>query len=159
MSSYMVDAKTLGACCDMIINQNIIDRWGGNWEVRSGWYRVLVDPAPLAEPWTIKAESFRVQPGELRRRLWAALGKMNLAALKARYGDDCNDPIPEYQGGGEYLYHTPAMAHMRVKEAHCFRYQCFEGNIPNTDLFQLFERTTQYECERIVKASPLYEDA
>ena len=160
MSSYMVDTKTLGRCCDMVTNQIIIARDSGNYHLYGGWYRVLVDPT-AENDYTFCSESFRkagISPEEFNRRLWAALGQINRDAVNARYQENESN-IQKYTGEHEYLYRTPAMAAARVKDAQEFLYQCSEGNVPATELFQLFENTIFWECKRIVAGMPAYEAA
>ena len=70
--------------------------------------------------------------GQYRARLWAALYRMNRAAVRARYGSlrdmmppDWRTPAPD---GGSTLG-------QRFKSAACLSYQCTEGNVPDSRLF------------------------
>lgn len=81
--------------------------------------------------------------GDLEReagnRIGRALRQMNIDALKARYGNrlepDELDPSYEFRA---YAKASPVEMHKAIR---CLRYQCAEGDVPDTNpLFNELER-------------------
>lgn len=162
MSSFMVSAETLGACCDMILNACMFDHIGGvDSDMRREWYHLLIDTGVEDSSW-IRPESFRragMSFQGLHEALWTLLGSMNLLAVHSRYGDDCGEVVPQHPGSHHAFVDTRPLAIARVKAAHCLIYQCSEGHVPESPLFKLFERTVLAECERLIMATPEYEES
>lgn len=84
-----------------------------------------------------------------------ALFAMNGLALHARYG--MSDPAPAFRFDMGMLA-TPALVE-HYKAMQCFLYQCSEGNIPESSLFQAVDDAAGLLARRIVEQSAAYEDA
>lgn len=85
----------------------------------------------------------------LGRRLHA----MNAHAVEARYREPC-DAITDYQ----YRSKNYSKCEM-LKAMNCLRYQCTEGNIPETALYDELCRAIEKLNAAIVDSLPEYESA
>jgi hypothetical protein len=61
------------------------------------------------------------------------LHQLNAEAVSQRYS--CNDPVPEYR----YAAFLPSLI-QQYKSLACLLYQCTEGNIPQTALYQSMQQ-------------------
>jgi hypothetical protein len=75
-----------------------------------------------------------------------ALIAMNIEALRQRYGDP---PLPFTYDYHPHTDDNPNLALLRA--LHCFIYQCSEGNVPDSDLYQQVEAVVEglqlYACK------------
>jgi len=93
-------------------------------------------------------------PHHVPRNLAEALFDMNCDAVEARYGHGDTD-------GSQFTYKqvlcptsVPAYKHMS-----CLLYQCSEGDIPTTPLYQALEQCKSYLASGIISSLPEYEAA
>ena len=76
---------------------------------------------------------------ELATKLGRELWTMNATALQSRYNDDPS----EYAAAiANYTYVEPKAVDevQHYKSLRCFTYQCYEGGVPDLDLFKRCER-------------------
>ncbi len=83
-------------------------------------------------------------PEVIAQRLY----EMNCAALGARYGD-------RYETGSKVQYvsstlHVPLG--QTLKSLECFRYQCSEGEVPKTELYEMLTRAIDALMGEILQA-------
>jgi len=100
--------------------------------------------------------SFRNQV-EDKRALAEAMYALNLRAVRSRYDDaDKAGMVPV-----TFVYHTvmPQAPIRRLKSLGCWLYQCSEGDVPETALYQAMEKYRDRLAYRIATASPEYEAA
>ena len=92
-------------------------------------------------------------------RLGQNLWKLNVKAVNQRYNE--NNPVEIYQyafdrncAGGKRKQQVRVFKSLR-----CFLYQCSEGDVPETPLFQELDRYCSALAADIVAELPEYEDA
>lgn len=85
---------------------------------------------------------------------------MNDRALIARYGDDPAEItfVGKSFRADTTRYFSETMV-QRYKALACLTYQCSEGDVPKEELFGRCETALMALSQRIVEASPLYENA
>jgi len=85
---------------------------------------------------------------------------MNQDAVMARYPgcDASNLPGPVDPKPIQYAY-SPSDTIQTYKSATCLRYQCSEGDVPETDLFKKLDEACNIMAAAIVSSLPEYEAA
>ncbi len=92
---------------------------------------------------------------------WAeALGKamfaLNIAGVNDRYGDGEAGKFRELN----YRYQPAHGSEIQVlKSLQCWKYQCSEGDVPETPLYQFFEEVEHHVALQIVMGLPEYKKA
>lgn len=86
------------------------------------------------------------------QRIGDVLFAMNGAAMIARYGDS------ELEPGGRYRPEKSAPVQC-FKQTQCLLYQCAEGDVPETPLYQEIEAVTFRLAKLIIRTLPEYERA
>jgi hypothetical protein len=83
------------------------------------------------------------------------LHAMNVAAIKARYGNDVKDMMPrtKYQ----FFFMPSGRKHQLLMSLNCFLYQCSEGSVPNRKLFKQLEQLARDVAMWIATTSPEYD--
>jgi len=95
-------------------------------------------------------------PCKDRDTLGVELLKMNHAALKVRYGDEMPESV-EFRFKPKVYYGNSKCT--VLKAMRCLRYQCAEGNVPESDLFKKLDEAINRLAIEIVDALPEYESA
>jgi len=80
------------------------------------------------------------------------LYKMNVEAVNQRYNEiNTIKPIK--------FEFTPVNQFQALKSMHCLRYQCEEGDVPETELFKVLDSIIHFVEHRIISSLPQYEIA
>lgn len=87
-------------------------------------------------------------PNKLGQKLW----NMNVQAFSERYGENIN--VPEYEWSREYINDIQL-----IKTLHCFLYQCSEGSVPETPLYQQVKKYIYHLMEKYIMRLPEYSKA
>jgi hypothetical protein len=101
------------------------------------------------------------------RDIGRALFKMNIEAVMQRYPDCRADPshlpgwdgcqtMPETYDFNDWRPMTVADLTGCLEALHCLRYQCSEGNVPETDLFAALQSACTLLAETIIETLPNY---
>lgn len=84
-------------------------------------------------------------------KLVLELRKMNIKAMNERYENFSLSsdllPSPSYESTNIYQI---------IKSLDCFCYQCCEGDIPQSKLYKLLERTSTSLCKQLIRESEQY---
>jgi hypothetical protein len=102
-----------------------------------------------------RAQAYKVDVVSIdwKDRLAKAMLALNVSAVNQRY-DEENAPH-------DFIY-QPVPYGSRIaafKSLQCWKYQCTEGNIPETNLYKFFEELLELIAVDIVTALPEYERA
>jgi hypothetical protein len=132
MSAYVVENKTI----------NTIVTWLADELRRNPFLRE-------------KAHTFKVDVESVgwKEQLAKAMFALNVSAVNQRYHE-------QHTPNG-FLY-QPVFYGSRIaafKSLRCWKYQCTEGNIPETNLYQYFEELEKQIAINIVIELPQYEEA
>jgi hypothetical protein len=97
-------------------------------------------------------------PTNAQKEAGTSIGKrlflLNRRALRARYG--CDTPqLPEFVFDG-WAGGSPVE---QFKAIHCLLYQCCEGKVPNSRLYDELNRAAGELAQRIVQDMPEYDKA
>ena len=89
---------------------------------------------------------------------------MNVCAVKARYPDDADDELPGPVGFvlGQWQYEDTLRNPRDVqalKSMHCLRYQCNEGDVPDSALYKWLTRQIGELADDLIMATPEYNAA
>jgi hypothetical protein len=94
--------------------------------------------------------------------LGAALRDLNVRAVLARY-PDCSLEADDLPGPSPLLPYAYAPilvgAHQALKSLHCLLYQCSEGDVPETPLYQALDGLSNRWAHEIVSKLPEYDQA
>jgi hypothetical protein len=84
--------------------------------------------------------------------------QLNVKAVDARYG---NGEAPKFRKLDYRFEHTEAVPLVQVlKSLQCWLYQCTEGDVPETELYGLFNNDVQrYLMNEIIDTLPEYKHA
>lgn len=88
-----------------------------------------------------------------RCALGQAMFELNCNAVSQRYNEPAN--------GSEYRYGVAATlsAVQAFKSLKCWLYQCSEGDVPDTPLYQVMDKVSDRLAHHIVSSLPEYERA
>jgi hypothetical protein len=90
--------------------------------------------------------------------LGQAMFQLNIKAVDARYGDGQAEMFRKLDYRHQITEPVPLM--QVLKSLQCWLYQCDEGNVPETELYGLFDTDVQlYLMDKIITALPEYEQA
>jgi hypothetical protein len=131
MSAFVVQDKT--------INRFIC--WMENDNYNNGWTKHRLEELKLTT----------------RETLGKALFNLNCDAVNQRYGDGQAEQFRplDYR----FTYELVTTPHQALKSLECWLYQCSEGNVPETPLFQIMEDYSHRLCASIVHNMEQYERA
>jgi hypothetical protein len=144
MSAFVVSRRTMDRCVHGILN--------------SGEYKFA-------------GESLRLDTPADRRRVGQVIGRalydMNVRAVMQRYPDCVDDPtsMPGPDGAADlpaaYVPTPPTSktwgVHNTLKALVCLRYQCSEGDIPNSDLWRELDSFIGRIALNLVSRHPAWE--
>ena len=98
-------------------------------------------------------------PADAQKEAGTKIGKklflLNRRALRARYGCGEHLSLPEFV----FERWADATPIAQFKAMHCLIYQCCEGKVPNSRLYDELNRTAGELAQRIVQDLPEYEKA
>jgi hypothetical protein len=117
------------------------------------WLRREINRLPIIS-YKLKAVSFDTSESGWAERLGQAMFQLNIEAVNARYGSARFCKL-------DYRFeHTDAVSLVQVlKSLQCWLYQCNEGDVPETELYGLFDTDVQmYLMETIITKLPEYEE-
>jgi len=122
MSSYIVDNETI----NKVVSYLYVKASGGDTSVVSlGLVKMGYD---FTDPLHTK-------------RLANAMFDLNVAAVKARYREEAGEGSPTFT----YVF-TPASQIEVIKALECWRYQCTEGRIAESELYKAMDQTRCLLC-------------
>ena len=90
-----------------------------------------------------------------------ALWKMNVEAVKQRYGRPIKD-LPGSPGSRLPKYHftrSDVDIFQLLKSVQCFLYQCSEGDVPETDLYKFVRKIEDRLCHYCATTDSRYDAA
>lgn len=106
-----------------------------------------------------------VTPAEDKRNVWSEFGSelrsMNVEAVASRYPRSALDELPGKMDEHSYIHR----ACLRPSDVEAYKlllsylYQCSEGKIPESELFQTMEKSHYNLARKIIRALPSYESA
>jgi hypothetical protein len=121
------------------------------------WLRRNIDQFSII-PHKLKEVGFDTSESGWAERLGYAMFQLNIEAVEARYG---KGEAAKFRQLDYRFKHTEAVSLMQVlKSLRCWLYQCNEGDVPETELYGLFDTDVQmYLMGKIITALPEYEKA
>jgi hypothetical protein len=137
MSAFMVEDTTI----------NIVVNW--LWRELDQFYSI---------PNKLKELGFdTTKPGWVRK-LGKAMFQLNIDGVDARYGS--GEAAKFRKLDYEYQLAPPAPLAQVLKSLQCWLYQCNEGDVPETELYKLFDDDIRlFLMNIIIAASPEYRRA
>jgi hypothetical protein len=82
--------------------------------------------------------------------------QLNCDGVNARYGAGEAEKFRPLH----FTYKSEYASAVQVlKSLHCWHYQCSEGDVPHTKLYQFFEEVEKHLAVQIVTALPAYDKA
>ena len=135
MSAFIVEDKTI----NKIVTFLAIDRDGD-------WLRREIQ----------KKTGFDLETAQGKSDFARALFRMNVAAVSQRYDDGVENFAPMTYQYQIDITITPITVFKALK---CLRYQCSEGNVPETELYKLLEYIISALAEKIISNNPEYDKA
>ena len=105
----------------------------------------------------VKQAGYDVSTREGRERLASAMFALNVEAVNQRYGPDQAQrfrPLDFHYTDG---IHTTPVATLKLLG--CWFYQCSEGNVPETELYELMYQVERAIAYQIVTRSAEYDKA
>jgi hypothetical protein len=133
MSAYMVDDKTINRIVSYLYQEQ-----DSHW-TRGRLARECGVPMIAGGP-----------------ELGALMFALNIQGVNARYGDGEASNFRPLDYQYEYELCTKMQA---LKSLQCWRYQCSEGDVPETVLYKIMDDYSHRLAESIVDALPAYEKA
>jgi hypothetical protein len=109
-------------------------------------------------PYKLKDLGFDTTKGAWEEKLGMAMFQLNIRGVEARYGKGEAGTFRKLN----YHYHRtePVPLGQVLKSLHCWLYQCCEGAVPETKLYQLFDHDIRvYLMSEIIDTLPEYENA
>jgi hypothetical protein len=109
-------------------------------------------------PYKLKGLGFDTTKGAWEEKLGMAMFQLNISGVEARYGKGEAVTFRRM----DYHYHRPAPVPLAqvLKSLQCWLYQCCEGAVPETKLYQLFDHDIRvYLMSKIIATLPEYENA
>jgi hypothetical protein len=137
MSAFLVEDKTINTIV--------------NWLIREQFYFSEI-------PQKLRTLGFEPAVVAFAEALGQAMFQLNIKAVDARYGKGEAATFRKL----DYRYHVtePVPLVQVVKSLRCWLYQCCEGDVPETELYQLFDDDIMlYLLNKIVTELPEYEVA
>jgi hypothetical protein len=139
MSAFMIEDKTI----NYVVN----------------WLRREIDRFSFTRiPHELKGLGFDTSVAGWAENLGQAMFQLNIKAVEARYG---NGEAVKFRQLDYQFKHTEAVSLVQVlKSLQCWLYQCNEGDVPETELYELFDTDVQvYLMDKIISTLPEYEQA
>ncbi len=139
MSAFMVEDKTI----------NRVVTWLGNEVKKSEGYDLKEKLEEL---------NYNLTSDEWEEILAKDMFQLNTDGVNARYGNGEAEKFRplDFQYQSEYSFTTVQI----LKSLQCWLYQCTEGNLPKTELYQFFDNVVEtYLLKKIVYALPQYDSA
>jgi hypothetical protein len=137
MSAFMVADKTIN---------NVV-----NWLMRQ---KFLVSQIP----YKLKGLGIDMTDSGWEEKLGNAMFQLNVIAVDARYGK--GEAVKFRKLDYRYQVTEPVPLGQVLKSLQCWLYQCCEGNVPETELYKLFEHDVRvYLMMTIIDDLPEYQRA
>jgi hypothetical protein len=137
MSAFMVEDKTINTIV--------------NWLTREHFYFSEI-------PYKLRGLGFEMAVSGWAEALGQAMFQLNIKAVDARYGQGEAAKFRELNY--RYQVTEPVPLVQVVKSLRCWLYQCCEGDVPETGLYQLFDDDIRlYLLNKIITELPEYEKA
>ena len=137
MSAFMVEDQTINRVVTWLKSEVQISRFTLDW---------------LAREYTVDLTS-----DNWDEKLAKAMFQLNCDGVNARYGEDEAEKFRPLN-----FTYKPEGNTFRVqvlKSLQCWMYQCNEGDVPQTKLYQFFEEVENYLALKIVMDLPEYDKA
>ena len=136
MSAFLVEDKTINYIVNWLRSENFL----------------------FSEiPYRLKELGFDMDKVDWEEKLGIAMFQLNISGVEARYGKGEAVKFRKM----DYHYHTESAPLVQVlKSLQCWLYQCNEGAVPETELYQLFDDDIRgYLMSKIISLLPEYEEA
>ena len=138
MSAFVVEDETINRVVAYLLNL----AWGRD----DGWIPDL----------TCRA-GFDLSDPDNAERLAQAMFDLNVAAVDARYGE--GEAAQFRPLDFAYQPVTPPSLIGAYKALQCWAYQCSEGDVPDSPLYQTMDAIRDTMARRYIEAAPAYEAA
>lgn len=102
----------------------------------------------------LRAQGYQLESDNPWGRLGCDFFAMNARAVEARYGAGKAGAAPTYEHRSTMVSRAQAL-----KSAHCLRYQCSEGRVPEETLYLLLEQLIRIMERELVESIPAYQQA
>ncbi len=137
MSAFMVEDKTINRVVTWLTREVQRNRFTLDWLARE--YGVDIESAGWDE------------------KLAQAMFQLNCDGVNARYGEGEAEKFrPLNFSYKPEIYHSLVQV---LKSLQCWKYQCSEGDVPETKLYQFFEEVEHHLALKIVMDLPEYDKA
>jgi hypothetical protein len=109
-------------------------------------------------PYKLKGLGFDMAKVDWEEKLGLAMFQLNISGVEARYG---KGEAVKFRKMDYHYRPTEAAPLVQVlKSLQCWLYQCCEGNVPETELYGLFDHDVRvYLMSKIIHSLPEYEQA
>src|ERR671919_463769 len=107
-------------------------------------------------PRKLKELGFDMSKAGWEENLGQAMFQLNISGVEARYGKSEAEKFRnlDYQ----YRMTRPVPLAQVLKSLQCWLYQCWEGDVPETELYRLFATDVQlYLMSKIIDTMPAYQ--
>lgn len=153
MSCFILNNESTAALAAMLDRTVNAARWSGT--VRYGIYSGRELYELLRSEWT--AQSGRKCVDLDSRKIYTVLRHMNEQAYGERYNRDA--ATPEEMPVGEWLHTADSKPWQMLKTFECFLYQCDEGNVAKSELYQALVCAKNYYMKHLINKLPDYDAA
>jgi hypothetical protein len=121
------------------------------------WLKREVTTSRFTLDWLAREYDVDLTSDQWDKKLAEAMFELNCEGVNARYGEGEAEKFRPLN-----FTYKPEVYHSLVqvfKSLQCWKYQCGEGNVPDTKLYQFFEEVGYNLAVKIVMDLPEYETA
>ena len=154
MSCFVISDKSTAAIAAMLDRATGAARWSGS--IRYGIYSGRELYELLRAEWSALFGRKCVELDS--QKIYAVLRRMNVQAYGERYyGRDVS--TPEEMPVGEWVNTADQAPWQMLKTFECFLYQCDEGSVAKSELYQALVVAKNYYMKHLIKKIPDYDKA
>lgn len=106
---------------------------------------------------TLQQHGYDLSRTEEAERLANEMFQLNINAVEQRYG--VGEAAEFRPLDFKYRSSLPQPIMHTLKALHCWSYQCSEGDVPDTPLYQMFDEIEANMCRHIIGSLPEYNEA
>ena len=121
------------------------------------WLKREVQTSKFTLDWLAKKYEVDLTSDQWDKKLAEAMFQLNCDGVNARYGEGEAEKFrPLNFTYKPEIYHSLVQV---LKSLQCWKYQCSEGDVPQTKLYQFFEEVEYHLALKIVMDLPEYDKA